>query len=233
LNFAAGKASSQLLARIDDDDIAHLDWLSKLHDELVSGGHDLVGCQSFLINEVGNYLGFTTLPLDLRGIKFFAMFENPFFHSGVLMRKSVFNELNGYATSRNSQDYDLWLRMISAGYKLHNSRSFLIAHRLHNASITAFNRDPSRELFISTIQLRFRELNNESELFSKGHSGLARLLLRNRKLYWPFMYKVKKRYFLRIGWSFLQFVFCFLGLKLISRMIFNTGFGIEKKPVDS
>jgi glycosyltransferase involved in cell wall biosynthesis len=233
LNFAAEKANSQLIARIDDDDIAHLDWLSKLHYELVSGGHDLVGCQSFLIDAVDNYLGFTTLPLDLRDIKLFAMFENPFFHSGVLMRKSVFNELNGYGTSQNSQDYDLWLRMISAGYKLHNSRSFLIAHRLHNASITAFNRDPSRELFISTIQLRFKELNNESELFGRGHSGLARLLLRNHKLYWPLMHKVKIRYFLPIGLSFLQFVLYFLGLKFISRMIFNIGFKIEKKSLNS
>jgi glycosyltransferase involved in cell wall biosynthesis len=228
LNFAAEKANSQLLARIDDDDIAHLDWLSKLHYELDSGGHDLVGCQSFLINEVDNYLGFTTLPLHLRDIKLFAMFENPFFHSGVLMRKSVFTKLNGYAISQNSQDYDLWLRMISAGYMLHNSRSFLIAHRLHNASITAFNRDPSRELFISTIQMRFRELNDESELFSKGHSGLARLLLRNHKLYWPLMHKVKKRYFLPIGLSFLQFLLYFLGLKLTSRIFFNIGFRIEK-----
>jgi glycosyltransferase involved in cell wall biosynthesis len=232
LNFAAEKANSQLLARIDDDDIAHLDWLSKLHHVLVSGGHDLVGCQSFLIDAADNYLGFTTLPLNLRDIKFFAMFENPFFHSGVLMRKSVFNELNGYGASQNSQDYDLWLRMISAGYKLHNSRSFLIAHRIHDASITAFNRDPLRELFISTIQLRFKELNNESELFVRGHSGLARLLLRNHKLYWPLMYKVKLRYLLPIGLRFFQFVLYFLGLKFISRIFFNTGFSIEKTPFD-
>ena len=58
-------------------------------------------------------------------------------HSGVLIRKAIFDEIGGYdRTARPVEDRHLWGRLITAGYGISCQEKYLIEYRLHGKSVT-------------------------------------------------------------------------------------------------
>lgn len=60
--------------------------------------------------------------------------RNPINHSSVLLKRTLLEEVDGYNENLTKQiDYDLWLRIVSAGYDVYRIPLALSVKRLHSA----------------------------------------------------------------------------------------------------
>lgn len=133
LNVALSNATSDLIARMDTDDISSLERLQKQYNYLKNNELDFVGCDINLINEFGHQIGQRKLPKGSEIDKKLP-FLNPFVHGSVMAKRSVFLAARGYNSGFNSEDYDLWLRLHRQGIKWDNMSEFLLSYRIHSAA---------------------------------------------------------------------------------------------------
>lgn len=130
LNKCLKYAKGTYIARMDGDDISlpqrfeiQLDFLEK-HKEysFVSSGVICLCGNKILkrLKKVGS-------PLT----KLFPK-DNPFVHPACMLRKEVYNAVNGYDESNSRvrvEDYDLWIRIYQQGYKGYNMGEPLLLYR--------------------------------------------------------------------------------------------------------
>ncbi|NVJ62378.1 MAG: glycosyltransferase [Gammaproteobacteria bacterium] len=134
VNFALTYANYDLVARMDADDISHPDRLKLQYEFLENNKLDMVGSDLELIDEHGNHLGVRNYPKGKKISKALP-FKNPFAHNTVLFRKSIIFNLRGYNSGFNTEDYDLWLRMLRSGnIRWDNMESELVSYRIHTNS---------------------------------------------------------------------------------------------------
>lgn len=131
-------AKGKYVARLDADDVADKDRLKIQYEFLEQNGeYEVVGSNIILINSIGERVGERVYPEtdeDNLGNIFFA---NTIPHSSAMYRRAFVNKVGNYSTEYNkSQDYDLWLKIIEHGGKLHNLQKFLVYYRIHDTSIT-------------------------------------------------------------------------------------------------
>ena len=62
--------------------------------------------------------------------------RNPFNHMTVAFRKSAVLAVGGYQHHLYMEDYNLWLRMIAAGYKTHNLQDILVNVRAGSSMVS-------------------------------------------------------------------------------------------------
>lgn len=121
LNKCLKYASGKYIARSDADDI-NLPNRFKVQVEFLEKNpqYQLVGCSAIIINEKG-----------IRGIrklnevpdKKILITSVPFIHPTVMVRKEVYDILNGYTVTsrtRRGQDLDLWFRFFAKGFNGYN-----------------------------------------------------------------------------------------------------------------
>lgn len=118
LNKCIEVSKAELIGRMDDDDIAHLNRIEvqikhlDAHPEFA-----VVGSSINYFDENGiwgelNYSGERSLIEIYKGISFV--------HPTVIMRKDALNAVGNYTVSsqtRRGQDYDLWCKFYFAGYR--------------------------------------------------------------------------------------------------------------------
>ena len=132
LNRAISMASGEYLARQDQDDISFPLRLQKqaafldAHPEVgMVGAHAVI----WEVNKKTERLH--EHPTDDATIKFSLLFNNPFVHSSVMIRRSVIQEIGGYSEDKSRQppeDYELWSR-VARKFKLGNIPEVLMAYR--------------------------------------------------------------------------------------------------------
>jgi glycosyltransferase involved in cell wall biosynthesis len=92
----------------------------------------LVGSDISIINEQGEQIGVREYPHTHEEIVSSALHFNPFAQSSVMIRTSVIGQVGEYDERlARVQDYDLWLRVIKAGYQVHNLVEPLTLFRRH------------------------------------------------------------------------------------------------------
>lgn len=138
LNRGIRLAESEFVARMDQDDIAAKRRLEKevnfllKHDEISA-----VGTSAIIIDETGRRIGIAHAPGEGRQFKLEILFNNPIFHSSVMLRKEALLEVGCFDENFIfSQDYELWSRMIISGHRLTNIDEPLLFLRKHNSSAT-------------------------------------------------------------------------------------------------
>lgn len=147
LNQGILVARSNLIARIDGDDIMLEDRLRKQIDVLRKRRKlAICGSQAIYIDKDGFILGKTDLPLRHRRIKREMVFRNVFVHPSVMFRKEVAIKVGGYR-SYFAEDWDLWRRILE-NHKGKNTRHPLIRYRQHN------NQMSREDFFNETINRR-------------------------------------------------------------------------------
>lgn len=132
LNTLARHAHGRYLARQDADDISRADRLAK--QVVFLDAHPdvgLLGTWALQIDAAGRPLGEERWPTEDQALRECLPAHNPFIHSSVMMRRTVFEQVGGYDESfAVAQDYDLWLKM-SKVTQLAILPEALILRRIH------------------------------------------------------------------------------------------------------
>lgn len=137
LNRAVSLASGEYLARQDADDMAFPQRFEKqvafLEDH---PRHGMVGTWAAIWEETKETTRVHKHPADSMNLKFDLLFDNPFVHSSVMIRKAVFEQVGLYAAARERQpeDYELWSR-VARQFEVANIPEILQVYREVGGSI--------------------------------------------------------------------------------------------------
>ena len=140
MNIAMSLASSDVLARMDADDICYIDRL-KVEYEYIQKGYDVVFSKYLRIDETGHLLSDQTIPFGNptpQQIRKELLFRNSYIHHPtVMMKKNALLNVGGYRPFPCSQDFDLWLRMNEIGCTFYLCDQPLLYYRINSSSISS------------------------------------------------------------------------------------------------
>lgn len=150
LNYLIQMAKGEFIARQDQDDISFPSRL-KGQVEFLEANPDVGMVGTWAEIWVGDERSDRILqhPTDDASIKFNLLFDNPFVHSSVMIRRSVFDEIGGYCEDKSRQppeDYELWSR-VARKFKMANLPEVLMAYREVPGSMSRTGLNP----FLSRI----------------------------------------------------------------------------------
>ena len=129
LNHCLEHVKGEYVARMDSDDVSLPTRIDEQVKYLESHREvDLVGSQRIIFDEKCEYgiRGCIEYPNRNSLIK-----GSPFAHPTVMLKKTVYDSLNGYTVSkatRRAEDLDLWFRFFEAGYIGHNIQKPLLKY---------------------------------------------------------------------------------------------------------
>lgn len=136
LNLGIERATGDLLARQDQDDVAISTRLSR-QVEFLQRNPDigLVGTWAYVIStdsgDPDTVVHEHRHPIDDGEIRWRLLWNSPFVHSSIAMRRDVVRKVGGYTSSKDRsipEDYDLWVRM-SRECSMANIPEFLQTYR--------------------------------------------------------------------------------------------------------
>ncbi len=151
LNRGISLARGKYIARQDQDDLSHPDRIS-LQVAYMEGHPDCVLLGSWAqIMEVDRLVDrFHRHPVDELMLRYQLLFNNPFVHSSVLLRRSALLQVGGYTTDPNRQppeDYELWSRLSRIG-SMANIGEVLLTYREIPGSMSRTGPSPFRRRVI-------------------------------------------------------------------------------------
>jgi len=182
LNTAFGRASGELIARMDADDLSLPQRLER-QVALLDSSPELwvVGClvrcfpRRLLPEGMMRYEAWlNSLTTHDEIVRDFFV-ESPFAHPSVLMRRSALEAAGGYRDVGWPEDYDLWMRMLLQGGRFAKVPEVLFCWRDHRERLTrtarAYSMTAFRSLKIHYLRQWFLKGVDAVQVWSAGHSG--------------------------------------------------------------
>ncbi len=123
--------------RMDTDDYSCFNRFQKQIDFIQSTpGLAIVGsCIEEFDSSMSKSINFKTVPSTHDEILVYLKKRNPFNHMTVAFRKDIIELVGGYKHHLFMEDYNLWIRVISEGYKVANLQDSLVNVRGGNSMI--------------------------------------------------------------------------------------------------
>lgn len=153
LNKGISMASSNIIARMDADDIS-LPQRLELQYKLINSSKNIavVGANIVLIDEDGNEMATRSYPTSSRELKGCLFKYSPFAHPVVMFRRDVFEEVGQYNPKYSpTEDLDLWFRLGSK-YEFGSIPKPLLKYRLYEKSSSHTG---LKEVEILVFKIRF------------------------------------------------------------------------------
>lgn len=151
LNVGIGLARGKYIARQDQDDISLPDRLAKQVSYMESHPEcGLLGTWAQIMEGDRLTERYHKHPASPSELRYQLLFNNPFVHSSVMLRKSVLETLGGYSTDPSRQppeDYELWSRL-SRHSSVANLPEVLLHYREVPGSMSRVGPSPFREKLI-------------------------------------------------------------------------------------
>lgn len=124
--------------RMDTDDICLPSRFEKQIDFIKHNPDiSLLGSSTEEFDEnMENSFGYRINPTEHNDIVNYAKKRNPFNHMTVAFKKEAVLAVGGYQHHLFMEDYNLWIRMISSGYKVANLPDILVKVRAGNSMVT-------------------------------------------------------------------------------------------------
>lgn len=197
LNHGVSFCSEELIARIDCDDVMHINriknqtkFLSE-HPEIAAVGSNLS-----YIDDESKYIGESNFPRRPSEITQMLLRKNCIAHPSVMFRKSAVTVIGLYSENAvGAEDYDLWLRMLSKGLLLANIPEKLIFYRIHSSQVSRQRLQRSTVTTIAQSQRMAAKYVGKPFLGLAGNIYLRVVNSRYVSLLWSW------RKFLRLGIS--------------------------------
>jgi GT2 family glycosyltransferase len=155
---------------MDADDISYPNRLEKQLEYIESNPDcDIVSTNRDDIDENSNIIRkATAIIVKDEAIPKILKYGSIITHPSVMIKAELLKKINGYRAFKSSQDYDLWLRMVSKGCKFHILPQVLIKYRIRQNSITKSNYARSYFCHKYIRQLFFeRKSNNGLDSFKE------------------------------------------------------------------
>lgn len=186
LREGVSMASAPLIARLDGDDICEpqrlavqLKYLEEHPDIAV------VGSALSIIDEQDHIVGRRRYPLTHDDIATTMRRYNCMAHPSVMFRKADVDAVGGYDVAQSLEDYELWCRMIAAGYRFANLPDALVRYRFHFESLRSTK---VHRVIRDTIAVKERYFRGRFTLGDRLRIVIERtlLLLSPRVVLWLF-----------------------------------------------
>lgn len=151
LNHGITLASGKYIARQDQDDLSHPNRIlsqlkyMEVHPECVLLG---TWAQIMETDKLANR--FHCHPIDELTLRYQLLFNNPFVHSSVLLRRSALLQVGGYTTDPERQppeDFELWSRLSRIG-SIANIGEVLLTYREVPGSMSRTGPTPFKQRLI-------------------------------------------------------------------------------------
>ncbi len=130
LNKCLEISKGKYIARMDADDISLSQRLEKQVSFLEKHPeYDVVGCNRIIFDENGEHGIRTSIEYPDKKM---LLKDTPFAHPTIMMKKSVYDLLNGYSETRETmraEDLELWFRFYENGYTGYNLQEVLYKYR--------------------------------------------------------------------------------------------------------
>jgi len=139
LNRSLQYTNGDYIARMDADDISHIDRLEKQLNYICNNNLDLIGSNVNLFNEQGVFYTTNKLVTHKYITKLLKAGTIGIVHPTFFAKKEVFKTLNGYKNAFHVEDKDFLARAICSNFKVGNIPDILLDCRYNNQSITKNN----------------------------------------------------------------------------------------------
>ncbi len=164
LNVGITLVQGKYIARMDADDISFLNRLEKELLFLEDNDLDMVSANRVDIDENGNEISRSThIKNDPQR---HLPYSNFIVHPSVLIKTEVLRSLGGYREFYNSEDYDMWLRVLSAGYKIGILDEYVVYYRIRQSSMSLKNRLETYYITKYQQQLYWERVKTGKDSFS-------------------------------------------------------------------
>ncbi len=114
-NYAATKARGEYITFFDSDNIAKPFWLETLYFAITNSNLDVVGSHFEAFSNDKNKLSYRYAPIGADLVS--ATIENTIGDVSIILKKTLFNELEGFALTRHGcEDWEFLVRLNLLGY---------------------------------------------------------------------------------------------------------------------
>lgn len=192
LNFGISKSNSDLIARMDGDDLMHpyrLQEQSKFlqHNQAVG----VVSCEAIQFTHskenkgegYAHHVEWTNQIHSPDEHKSYRFVDCLFAHPSVLFRKELIKKFGGYRKGDHPEDFELWLRWLSEGVRMEKIPQKLLWWRDHPGRTSRISKRYDRAAFhrIKAQYLRIWHMEEnplgDRKLFCWGAGRIARKLI--------------------------------------------------------
>lgn len=130
-NVAVSLCDTDIIAKIDSDDILLPDYVQRICDEFENNDTDICGVYiEEFDTETGEAKSVKRTPESDEEIREFAKTRNPFNNPGIAFSKDLADKIGGYREMKRCEDYDFVVRMLMAGAKGKNIPEILVRYRI-------------------------------------------------------------------------------------------------------
>ena len=166
LNRGVGLCHGDFICRMDADDFSEADRIEKQMQFMEAKGLDLVGSYIKLMNMEGQITGeIRQFPSEHKYVCQYLKYADAVPHPTWLVKKTIYEELNGYRNIPCAEDYDFLVRICLNGFKMGVVREPLLRYRINQKGITQQN--IARQKVVSKYlagQLKREQVYEEREI---------------------------------------------------------------------
>lgn len=150
LNRAIELSKGEYLARQDQDDVSYPQRFDRQIEFLENHpNYGMVGTWATILDACGGSERAHRHPAESLILKFELLFDNPFVHSSIMMRKTAVDFVGSYSTRHLPEDYELWTR-IARTFEVANIPEVLQVYREVPGTLS---RDKLRPLLDGVIDI--------------------------------------------------------------------------------